>query len=151
VATPEADASPVTVSSGPSGLRQEIALGRHILVGDEPVDQGGEDAGPDPYAFLLAALGTCTSMTVTLYARRKGWPLERVKVHLVHSKVHALDCTSCETREGMLDRIDRDVELLGPLTDDQRARLLEIANKCPVHRTLTSEIEIRTRLHPKSA
>lgn len=149
MATPQTDASPVT--SSPSGLRQEIVVGRHLLVGDEPVDEGGEDAGPDPYAFLLAALGTCTSMTVTLYARRKGWPLERVKVHLVHSKVHAVDCASCDTREGMLDRIDRDVELLGPLTDEQRARLLEIANKCPVHRTLNSEIEIRTRLEPRSA
>jgi putative redox protein len=136
----------VSVTGGPSGLRQQVAAGRHALVGDEPVDQGGTDAGPDPYDFLLAALGTCTSMTVSLYARRKGWPLEGVKVHLMHSKVHALDCASCETREGKVDRIDRDLELMGPLSDEQRGRLLEIANKCPVHRTLTSEIEIRTRL-----
>ena len=136
----------VTVTGGSSGLRQHVVAGRHALVGDEPVDQGGTDAGPDPYDFLLAALGTCTSMTVSLYARRKGWPLEGVKVHLMHSKIHALDCASCETREGKVDRIDRDLELMGPLSDEQRGRLLEIANKCPVHRTLTSEIEIRTRL-----
>lgn len=85
-------------------------------------------------------------MTVSLYARRKGWPLEGVRVQLVHSKVHALDCASCETKDGKLDRIDRDLELQGPLSDEQRSRLLEIANKCPVHRTLTSEIDIRTRL-----
>ena len=121
-------------------------MGRHHLVGDEPVEQGGGDAGPDPYDFLLAALGTCTSMTVSLYARRKGWSLEGVRVHLMHSKIHVLDCASCETKEGMLDRIDRELELAGSLTDEQRGRLLEIANKCPVHRTLTSEIDIRTRL-----
>jgi uncharacterized OsmC-like protein len=140
--------SPVTVSGGSTGLLQHITVGRHRLVGDEPVEEGGEDAGPNPYDFLLAALGTCTSMTVSLYARRKGWPLEGVKVHLVHSKVHAVDCASCETKEGMLDRIERGPTLLGPLSDEQRTRLLEIANKCPVHRTLTSETHIRTRLEP---
>jgi len=146
MADPLPDPWRVTVTGGSSGLQQHVVAGRHALVGDEPVDQGGTDAGPDPYDFLLAALGTCTSMTVSLYARRKGWPLEGVKVHLMHSKIHALDCASCETREGKVDRIDRDLELMGPLSDEQRGRLLEIANKCPVHRTLTSEIEIRTRL-----
>lgn len=140
--------SRVTVRGGSSGLNQQITVGRHHLVGDEPADQGGDDAGPNPYDLLLAALGTCTSMTVSLYARRKGWPLEGVAVHLVHSKIHALDCAHCETKEGMLDHIDRDLELAGPLSDEQRGRLLEIANKCPVHRTLTSEIDIETRLAP---
>ena len=146
MAEAQPEPSKVTVSGGPSGLLQQITVGRHHLVGDEPAEQGGGDAGPNPYDFLLAALGTCTSMTVSLYARRKGWPLEGVTVQLMHSKIHALDCASCETKEGMLDRIDRDVELQGPLSEDQRSRLLEIANKCPVHRTLTSEIDIRTRL-----
>lgn len=146
MAEAKADPSAVTVSGGSSGLLQQITVGRHQLVGDEPADQGGGDAGPNPYDFLLAALGTCTSMTVSLYARRKGWPLEGVRVQLVHSKVHVLDCASCETKDGKLDRIDRDLELQGPLSDEQRSRLLEIANKCPVHRTLTSEIDIRTRL-----
>jgi putative redox protein len=136
----------VTVHGKASGLVQEIVAGAHRLVGDEPVSSGGTDAGPDPYSLLLAALGTCTSMTLTMYARHKQWPLEAVTVRLRHSKIHAADCASCETKEGKLDRIDRDVELAGALDDAQRARLLEIANRCPVHRTLTSEIDIRTRL-----
>lgn len=136
----------VTVRGGPAGFAQEIALGRHRLSGDEPLSDGGTDTGPSPYDLLLAALGSCTSMTVTMYARRKQWPLEAVTVRLRHSKIHAEDCESCETKEGLLDHIDRDLEFTGPLSDEQRARLLEIANKCPVHRTLTSEIDIRTRL-----
>ena len=131
MAEAKTEPSQVTVSGGSSGLLQQITVGRHQLVGDEPAEQGGADAGPNPYDFLLAALGTCTSMTVSLYARRKGWPLEGVKVHLMHSKVHALDCASCETREGMLDRIDRGLELAGPLSDEQRGRLLEIAQQVP--------------------
>lgn len=136
----------VTVHGGPVGFAQEIAVGRHRLSGDEPISDGGTDTGPNPYDLLLAALGSCTSMTVTMYARRKQWPLEAVTVRLRHSKIHAADCESCETREGPLDHIDRDLELVGPLSEEQRARLLEIANKCPVHRTLTSEIDIQTRL-----
>ncbi len=140
------DPDVVVVSGSASGLAQEISVGTHRLAGDEPIEVGGTDTGPSPYDLLLAALGACTSMTVALYARRKAWPLESVTVRLRHFKVHAADCAECETTEGMLDRIEREVELFGTLTEEQRSRLLEIANKCPVHRTLTSEIDIRTRL-----
>ncbi len=136
----------VVVRGSTAGFAQEITAGRHRLSSDEPVAVGGTDTGPNPYDLLLSALGSCTSMTIALYARRKQWPLEAVSVRLRHSKIHAADCESCETKEGMLDRIERDVELHGALSDEQRARLLDIANKCPVHRTLTSEIDIRTRL-----
>src|SRR6266566_1124465 len=136
----------VRVFGSANGFAQEIAVGRHRLAGDEPIAVGGTDTGPSPYDFLLAALGSCTSMTVAMYARRQQWPLESVTVHLRHSKIHAADCAECETKEGLLDHIQRDIELTGALTVQQRAKLLEIANKCPVHRTLTSEIDIRTRL-----
>ena len=121
-------------------------MGGHRLVADEPTAVGGTDTGPGPYDFLLAALGSCTSMTVALYARRKGWPLESVRVRLRHAKVHAADCADCETKVALLDRIECDVELVGRLDAEQRARLLDIANKCPVHGTLTSEIAVLTRL-----
>ena len=134
------------VQGSAKGFVQEITVGPHRLAADEPEALGGTDTGPTPYDLLLSALGACTSMTVSLYARRKQWPLEDVTVRLRHSKVHAADCEDCETKAGKLDRIECDVELHGPLDEEQRARLLEIANKCPVHRTLTSEIEIRTRL-----
>jgi putative redox protein len=136
----------VTVRGRAAGFAQEIAVGRHRLTGDEPTSVGGTDTGPNPYDFLLAALGECTSMTLALYARREGWPLEAVTVRLRHSKIHTADCQECETKERLLDHIDRDVELSGMLSDAQRARLIEIANKCPVHRTLTGGIHIRTRL-----
>jgi putative redox protein len=136
----------VIVTGSAAGLAQDISIGGHRLSADEPIEGGGTDTGPNPYDLLLAALGACTSMTLALYARRKQWPLRTVTVRLRHSKIHAADCAECETREGQLDHIERDVELAGALDDDQRARLLEIANKCPVHRTLTSEIDIRTRL-----
>jgi putative redox protein len=135
----------VVVRGSASGFAQEIHAGRHRIVADEPVSAGGTDTGPSPYDLLLAALGACTSMTVGMYARRKSWPLEEVTVHLRHSKIHATDCAECETTEGMLDRIERDIHFAGPLTEEQRSKLLEIANKCPVHRTLTSEIDIVTR------
>jgi len=136
----------VIVRGVASGFTQEITIGPHRIVADEPTAVGGMDAGPNPYDFLLAALGSCTSMTVGLYARRKGWPLEAVTVSLRHARIHATDCRECETREGMIDRIEIHLELVGSLTDEQRARLLEIAGRCPIHRTLTSEIDIRTEL-----
>jgi putative redox protein len=136
----------VVVSGRGESLAQEIVVGHHRLAADEPTWSGGTDTGPNPYDLLLAALGSCTSMTLALYARRKQWPLEEVRVALRHSKIHAADCEDCETKEGRLDRIERDLELRGALSAEQRARLLEIANKCPVHRTLISEIDIRTRL-----
>ncbi len=139
-------AKSVIVRGSSAGLAQEIHAGPHRLVSDEPVSAGGTDSGPSPYGLLLAALGACTSMTVGMYARRKAWPLEEVTVHLRHSKIHAADCAECDTKEGMLDRIEREIHFSGLLTDEQRSRLLEIANKCPVHRTLTSEIHIETRM-----
>ena len=139
------DARSVVVRGYADGFAQVIHAGRHRLAADEPASAGGTDTGVSPYDLLLAALGACTSMTVGMYARRKAWPLEEVTVHLRHSKIHATDCAECETKEGMLDRIERDIHFSGSLTDEQRSKLLEIANKCPVHRTLTSEIKIETR------
>jgi len=136
----------VVVRSAPDGLRQDVESGAHRIVVDEPVSYGGTDAGPTPYALLLAALGACTAMTLRLYARNKGWPLESVEVRLSHDKIHAKDCATCETKEGRLDRIEREVIVGGPLTEEQRKRLGEIADRCPVHRTLTSEINIHTRI-----
>jgi putative redox protein len=129
--------------SGP--FEQSITIGPHRLVADEPVAVGGRDSGPGPYELLLAGLGACTAMTLRLYAERKALPLERVSVRLRHDKIHAEDCEACETKGGMLDRIDRTIALEGDLDEAARNRLLEIADKCPVHRTLTSEVEIRTR------
>lgn len=134
------------VHGSASGFAQMITTGGHRLFADEPVAAGGTDTGPSPYDLLIAALGACTSMTISLYARRKQWPLEAVTVKLTHRKVHAADCEDCEKKDGLLDYVDRRVELQGDLTEEQRARLLEIANKCPVHKTLTSQIQIVTRL-----
>jgi uncharacterized OsmC-like protein/pimeloyl-ACP methyl ester carboxylesterase len=126
-------------------FQQSISVGPHRLLADEPVAAGGEDTGPGPYDFVLAGLGACTSMTMRLYAERKSLPLERVTVTLKHSKIHAEDCAECETKAGMLDQIDRVITMEGGLDAEQRKKLLEIADKCPVHRTLTSEIHIVTR------
>jgi uncharacterized OsmC-like protein/fermentation-respiration switch protein FrsA (DUF1100 family) len=128
-----------------SKFQQSISVGPHRLVADEPVAAGGEDTGPGPYDFLLAGLGACTSMTMRLYADRKSLPLERTTVTLRHSKIHAQDCAECETKEGMLDQIERVIAMEGELDAEQRKKLMEIADKCPVHRTLTSEIRIVTR------
>ena len=136
----------VVVRGNAMGFAQTIAVAKHRFTADEPLDVGGTDTGPTPYDLLLAALGSCTSMTVALYARRKQWPLEAVTVRLRHSRVHARDCKDCETEIGMLDQIERRVELVGLLDDAQRAKLLEIADKCPVHRTLQSEVWIPTTL-----
>ena len=129
----------VVVRTG-RGLRTEIAVNGHVAVADEPAGFGGTDAGPTPYDYLLGALGACTAMTVRMYADRKGWPLESVTVRLAHDRVHAEDCESCETEKGRIDRIQHEIELTGPLDDAQRGKLLEIAEKCPVRRTLTSEV-----------
>ena len=133
----------VTVTSL-SNLKNEVRYGdNHTLITDEPIAAGGEDAGPDPYTLILAALGSCISMTATLYARRKGWPLRRVIVRLRQERIHAADCVECaNTIEGFVHRIQRSVTFEGELDDAQRARLQQIAHQCPVHRTITSEIVI---------
>jgi putative redox protein len=125
---------------------QSMRSGHHFLLADEPKSAGGSDTGPSPYEYLLMGLGACTSMTIRMYASRKQLPLERVRVRLSHQKIHAQDCGDCEMREGKVDEISREIILEGELTDDQRQRLLEIANRCPVHRTLTSEIKVRSKL-----
>ena len=141
-----AGASPhVIIRGSAAGFAQQIQAGAHHLSADEPIESGGTDTGLSPYDLLLAALGSCTSMTIGLYARRKDWPLQEVVVSLWHSKIHAADCAECETREGKIDRIEREIQLVGSLTSEQRSKLMEIADKCPVHRTLTSEIDIRTK------
>ena len=135
----------VTVRGNATGFAQQIQAGKHQLSADEPIESGGTDTGLSPYDLLLAALGSCTSMTIALYARRRNWPLQEVVVSLWHSKIHAADCAECDTREGKIDRIEREIQLIGSLTSEQRSKLMEIADKCPVHRTLTSEINIRTK------
>ena len=135
--------SDVTVTSQ-ENLRNQVSYGvGHHFITDEPVEAGGEDAGPDPYTLLLAALGSCISMTTQLYARRKGWPLEQVTVRLRQQRIHAEDCRECsQESDGFIHRIERSVTFSGDLSGEQRARLHEIAHKCPVHKTLTSEIVI---------
>src|SRR3978361_1694433 len=133
----------VVVQGKAGGFLQEITSGVHHWKADEPLELGGTDSAPTPYDYVLAGLGACTSMTVGLYARRKKWPLENVSVALKHSRIHATDCAECETKEGMLDRVEMDIELTGALTPEQRSKLIEIASKCPVHRTLTAEIDVK--------
>ena len=136
----------VTVEGDASGFAQRITADPYTFSADEPVAGGGTGTGPDPYQLMLAALGTCKSMTAALYARRKQWPLTRVRVQLAHSRVWSQDCENCLTQPVQLDRIECAIEFAGDLTDDQRARLVEIADRCPVHRTLTSTIDIVTTL-----
>src|SRR5438477_12843771 len=141
----------VVVRGNASGFLQEIISGAHQLRADEPADVGGGDAAPGPYDYVLVGLGACTSMTVGLYARTKKWPLENISVSLRHSRIHAKDCAECETKDGMLDRIDVEIGVSGASTPEQRAKLMEIAAKCPVHRTLKSEINIRLRTAPSGS
>jgi putative redox protein len=136
----------VIVRGAATGFAQEIIAGPHRFVSDEPISAGGTDTGPTPYDLLLAAFGSCTSMTIAMYARRKQWPLERVTVRLRHSRIHAEDCAECETRPAALTLIERDIELEGVLDEEQRARLLAIANRCPVHQTLSTQMHIKTKL-----
>lgn len=136
------------VERGDGAFTQVMLDGRHMALADEPESAGGNDRGPSPYGLLLMALGACTSMTLRMYAARKGWPLERVAVRLRHFRQHAADCAECEATDGYIDRIERIIAVSGPLDAGQRARLLEIAGKCPVHRTLESSVRISSRLAP---
>ncbi len=131
--------------SGDGKFTQDITVGNHKFIADEPASVGGDDKGPGPYDYLLAALGSCTSMTMRMYANHKKWPLEGVSVTLTHSRIHVKDCEDCETEKGLVSEIRREISIDAPeLSDEQLARLMEIADRCPVHRTLSSEIKIRT-------
>ena len=143
--TQQTEGTVTVTETGTGTYTQQITAGAHRLAADEPRPIG-DDTGPTPYDLLLAALGACTSMTLRMYADRKGWPLQRVRVTLRHSRIHAKDCADCETRNGWIDHIDRDIELAGGLDDMQRQRLLQIADRCPVHQTLTSEVRVATSL-----
>ena len=148
----EAKLTTVDVEETLSGrYLNSLRAGRHAWTADEPAAVGGNDAGPGPYELLLMALGACTSMTLRMYAERKQLPLQRVRVRLAHRKIHAQDCADCATKEGLLDEITREIVLEGELSEEQREKLLEIANRCPVHRTLTSEIKVRSKLAPSWA
>ncbi|MEM8487711.1 MAG: bifunctional alpha/beta hydrolase/OsmC family protein [Bacteroidota bacterium] len=135
----------VVVKLGPEGFRTDISDGRHTLIADEPEHVGGTDLGPSPYELLNASLGACTAMTMRMYAARKGWPLETVEVRLKHAKIYAKDCASCETEgHAKIDQITREIRMTGPLDDAQQKRLMDIADKCPVHRTLHNEVHVST-------
>ena len=135
------------VVAGPAtGFRTEVEVGGHRLVVDEPIAVGGTDGGPTPYEMLLAGLGACTAMTLRLYADRRKWPLERARISLRHRKVHAQDCADCDRKPTRMDLVERIITLDGALTDEQRAKLLEIAERCPVHQTLQGKIQVNTRL-----
>jgi putative redox protein len=136
----------VTVRTGKVGYHTEIHTRGHHLVADEPIAMGGADSGPTPYDYLTAALGACTAMTLRMYADRKGLPVDAITVRLRHDKIHAAECRECATKEGKIDQIEREIELQGELDASQRERILEIADRCPVHRTLHSEIHVTSRL-----
>ncbi len=133
----------IRVSTG-EGLRTEVTVRGHQLTSDEPLSGGGTDAGPTPYDLLAAALGSCIGMTLRLYADRKGWPLQRVDVTLRHSRLHREDCAQCPEEDIGMDRLERRIDLTGPLSDEQRARLLEIAERCPVRRTLGRGVRVES-------
>lgn len=145
-AAEKAEDGMVFVESGDTGFFNQVYSGVHRLVADEPRSVGGSDRGPTPYGLLLAALGACKSMTLRMYADRKKWPLESISVELEHQKIHAQDCGECESEKGQVDHIDVVLRVTGDLSDQQRRRLTEIADRCPVHRTLTSETVISTTL-----
>ena len=128
-----------------NGLTHDVQVGRHALVADEPIESGGSDLGPNPYELLLAALGSCTAMTLRLYASRRQWPLDGVEVRLQHERVHAADCQDCDTQDRTIDRITKQVTLHGDLDASQRQRLLEISERCPVQRTLQRGVVIEQR------
>jgi putative redox protein len=141
----------VVVQGGASGFRQEIRAGGHQLVADEPISVGGTGTGPTPYDLLLGALGACTSMTLRLYADRHQWPLQGITVRLRHQRIHRDDCVNCPETEVWIEQVDRALELQGPLTEEQRRKLLDIAERCPVHRTLQRQMQVRTMLAPPAA
>ena len=138
----------VSVESASPEFLENISVGQHTLHADEPVNAGGKDTAPTPYGLLLAALGACKAITLRMYAKRKGWPLRGVQLNLSHGKVHAEDCANCDSAGGLIDQIDIDIKLQGELSAEQRRILLAIAERCPVHRTLTSQVQIRTRANP---
>ncbi|MEM8915457.1 MAG: OsmC family protein, partial [Pseudomonadota bacterium] len=145
---PSGEGSVIVEETGQSKFQNAVQAGAHRLLADEPAGMGGTNTGPSPYDYLLVALGACTNMTLRLYAEHKGLPLTKVTTELHHEKIHASDCAECETKDGKLDRITRTLSFDGDLDDDQRARLLQIADKCPVHRTLHSEVIIDTEAAP---
>ncbi len=134
----------VSVDSASPDFLENISTGRHVLQADEPVSAGGNDAAPTPYELLLAALGACKVITLRMYARRKRWALKEVHVNLSHDKVHAEDCRDCDSGASLIDRIQVEIRLVGELSDEQRRALLAVAERCPVHRTLTSDVQIHT-------
>ncbi len=138
--------SQVLTRTGEVGYATDILAGKHHLLADEPSSVGGTDAGPTPYDLLLSSLGACTGMTLRMYADRKKWPLKEIKVHLQHEKRHSADSRDCEMPTSKLDHIDKVIEIHGDLDKTQRERLLEIPGRCPVHRTLNSEIVINSKL-----
>jgi len=138
----------VSVESASAEFLENISVGEHRLHADEPVSAGGQDAAPSPYELLLAALGACKVITLRMYAKRKGWSLQKVQLNLSHSRVHAEDCANCERTDSLIDQIEVEITLQGELSAEQRQTLLAIAEKCPVHRTLTSHLRIRTRAAP---
>jgi len=143
---PSQEPRKVVVTGPATGFRTEVDVGGHQLVVDEPIPVGGTDEGPSPYEMLLAGLGACTVMTLRIYADRRKWPLERARVTLEHHKVHVQDCIDCDHKPTKMDVVDRVIVLEGALTEEQRAKLLEIAERCPVHQTFQSKIQVNTRL-----